>query len=71
MLSHVLPGRMLPAPLIIVNEARGNIMQMSLNGAWIRPKAGSPITTSPSSSSPSPHLSSLPLSSSPSNSSAP
>lgn len=29
----------------------GNIMQMSLNGAWTRPKAGSPITTSPSSSS--------------------
>lgn len=56
MLSHVLPGRMLPAPLIIFNEARGNIMQMSLNGAWTRPKAGSPITKSPSSSSSSLHL---------------
>lgn len=34
MLSHVLPGRMFPAPLHIFNEARRNIMQMSLNGAW-------------------------------------
>lgn len=41
MLSHVLPGRMLPAPLLIFNEARRNIMQMSLNGAWTTaPKQG-------------------------------
>lgn len=41
MLSHVLPGRMLPAPLLIFNEARRNIMQMSLNGAWTpAPKQG-------------------------------
>lgn len=32
--SHVSPGRMLLAPLLIFNEARRNIMQMSLNGAW-------------------------------------
>lgn len=32
MLSHVLPGRMFSASLLIFNEAR-NIMQMSLNGA--------------------------------------
>lgn len=43
-LSHLLPGRMFPAPLLIFNEARKSIMQMSLNGAWTSssPKTGSP-----------------------------
>lgn len=37
----MLPGKMLPAPLLIFNEARRNIMQMSLNGAWTTaPKQG-------------------------------
>lgn len=45
MLSHVSPGRMFPAPLLIFNEARKSIMQMSLNGAWTSPssKAGSAV----------------------------
>lgn len=43
-LSHLLPGRMFPAPRLIFNETRKSIMQMSLNGAWTSPspKTGSP-----------------------------
>lgn len=46
MQSHVLSGRVLPSPLLIFNEAKRNIMQMSLNG---------PIPAFPFSFSSSPH----------------
>lgn len=45
--SLVLPGRMLPAPLLIFNEARRNIMEMSCNGPRTTALIGSPINTSP------------------------